>query len=59
MTREEKELMEQIVRDHPNHQFYDGKRSPTSVISARDLLTILGKELPEDERTISVLFGED
>lgn len=40
MTKEEKELITQIVREHPLRMFFDGKRKSDYVPSAREALEI-------------------
>ena len=59
MTKDEQELIREILRDHPNrHQFFDGKRKADNIPSARDVYKMLGKEY-YDERTIQFLRGQN
>lgn len=48
MTKEELELIREIVKDHPTRQFFDGKRK-SETPTAREALRINGKELPDNE----------
>ena len=49
MIKEEKELLSQIVKDHPTRQFFDGKEKSDYIPTAREALKILGKEHKDNE----------
>ena len=59
MTKDERELIREILMDHPSgHEFFDGKRKAEGIPSARDVYKMLGKEY-YDERTIQFLQGQN
>ena len=49
MTKEEKTLIEEIRKDHPVRQFFDGKLRTSYCPSAREVLILLGKKLPDNK----------
>ena len=49
MTKEEQQLMEEIRRDHPSRQFYDGPRPKRNSLTASEALRMMGID-PETRR---------
>ena len=47
MTKEEKILIDEIIKDHPVRMFFDGKIRSDYTPSAREVLELLGKPIPD------------
>ena len=59
MTKDERELLREILKDHPSRtSFFDGKRKADNIPMARDVYKMLGKEY-YDERTLQFLQEQD
>lgn len=54
MTNEEKHLIQEILKDHPVRNFFDGKTHSGYIPTAREVYIMLGKELPEEKRKDNV-----
>ena len=55
----DRELIREIINDHPVHIFWDGKKRNSNPLTASEVFKLLGKEIQDNDRGVQLLQGQN